>query len=117
MRGGWSLVENEWGRDPGVRMMRAVFNAMEEAQNRMLEALAIGPMDPRLRRWREVSLGLWERCWGSMVHSGAQDAHEKASGLYLACLSRVLGRDGVAVPEGLIPKDGEVEKVMREVLP
>lgn len=113
------MVEDEWGRDPAVRMMRAVFRTMEEAQKGMLGALGIGPFDPRLRRWREIALGLWERCWGRMARSGAgaQDQEQKAAGLYLACLSRVLSRDGVSVPVGLLPKDEEINKLMREVLP
>ena len=110
-------MEDEWGRDPAVRMMRAVFRAMEEAQKGMLGALGIGSFDPRLRRWREIALGLWERCWGRMARSRVQNSEEKAAALYLACLSRVLARDGVEVPAGLLPRDEEIERVMREVLP
>lgn len=111
------MADDEWGTDQAVRMMRVVFRSMEEAQNSMLGALGIAPFDPRLRRWREIALGLWKRFWGRTARSGAPDPEEKAAGLYLACLSRVLARDGVEVPAGLLPRDEEIERVMREVLP
>ena len=110
------MVEDEWGRDPNVQMMRGVFRTMEEAQNRMLENLGILPFDQRLRHWRQITLGLWEKCWGRMLQSGVRGEGEKAASLYLHCLSRVMGREGVSVPEGVLPNDKEVEKLIMEVL-
>jgi hypothetical protein len=44
--------------------MGKVFTAMEQAQHEFLGRLDIAPSDPRLRRWREQALALFERCWG-----------------------------------------------------
>ena len=111
------MVEDEWGRDPNVQRMRRVFRAMEEAQSRMLDELGILPFDPRLKRWRQITLGLWEKCWGRMLQSGVGGHGEKAASLYIHCLSRVMGREGVSVHEGVLPNDKEAEKLIMEVLP
>lgn len=111
------MVEDEWGRDPNVQMMRRVFRAMEEAQSRMLDEVGILPFDPRLKRWRQITLGLWEKCWGRMLQSGVQGHGEKAGSLYVHCLSRVMGREGVPVHEEVLPNDKEVKKLIMEVLP
>lgn len=111
------MVIDEWGRDPNVRIMRGVFRAMEDAQKTILDELGIPPFDPRLRRWREIALGLWERCWGRMHQSGIPGDGERAAGMYLHCLSRVMGREGVDIPEEMLPDDKEVKRVLMEVLP
>ncbi len=111
------MIEDEWGRDPNVQMMRGVFRTMEDAQKKVLDRLGIPPFDPRLRRWREIALGLWERCWGRMVQSGAGGPGEGAASLYVHCLSRVMAREGVEIPEVMLPNDNEVKKLVREVLP
>ena len=111
------MVEDEWGRDPNVRVMRGIFRAVEEAQEKVLEDLGILPFDLRLRRWLEITLGLWERCWSRMHEFNVPGDGERAAGIYLHCLSRVMGREGVHIPEEMLPNDKEVEKVVMEVLP
>ncbi|HOE16304.1 MAG TPA: hypothetical protein PLX02_05260 [Syntrophorhabdaceae bacterium] len=105
-----------WGRDPQVRYMREVFGGIESAQNEMLLKVSIDPHDERLRRLREVALKLFEGTWVTAIQRGVAKSREDAGAVYLFCLARALSMRGIDVPGEALPKNGAIEKFMKEVL-
>jgi hypothetical protein len=108
--------KDEWGKDPSVQIMRKVFKEMETAQHELLSRLAISPSDPRIRRWREKSLALFEQAWGKANRIGISMDASMASAVYCHCLAKVIDSEGHEVPEGVVSKGKDVAWLFEEVL-
>jgi hypothetical protein len=107
---------DEWGKDPSVQIMRKVFKEMETAQHDLLSRLAISPYDPRVRKWREKSLALFEQAWEVASRIGIGMDEAMASTVYCQCLAKVIDSEGNEIPEGVVPKGKEVAWLFKEVL-
>jgi hypothetical protein len=99
-----------WGMDPSVQILRKVFKGMEKAQQEFLKGLNILPYDLRIRRWREQALVLFERAWDVANRMGVTMNEQTASAIYIHCLAKILGSEGINIPAGILP---EVEKELR----
>jgi hypothetical protein len=108
---------DEWGRDPSVRAMRRVFAAMEAAQKEFIKNLGLSPFDPRLRRWREKALGVFDALWVRIAGADLKLSEEEAGALYVHGLGKSMTREGMDVPHGVLPRSGELEKILKEVFP
>jgi hypothetical protein len=106
---------DEWGKDPSVQIMRRVFKEMEKAQHELLERLNIPPYDLRIRRWRDQALSLFERAWGIANRIGVPIDEQTASAVYVHCLAKIMGSEGIEVPAGTLPEAKSVESILREV--
>jgi hypothetical protein len=91
---------DESRRDAAIQLMRKVFAVMEQAQQEFLGELDIAPADPRLRRWREQALALFERCWGIVSQMGIAMDAVKASVVYCAMLVRIMNAEGIGAEVG-----------------
>jgi hypothetical protein len=107
---------DEWVQDPSVLIMRKVFKEMETAQHEFLRRLDISPTDPRIRRWREQSLALFEQAWEVANRNGISMDEAMASVVYCHCLAKVIDSEGHKVPEGIVPKGKDVAWLFKEVL-
>jgi hypothetical protein len=107
---------DEWGKDPSVQIMRKVFKEMETVQHELLSRLDISPYDPRIRRWREKSLALFEQAWEVANRIGISMDEAMASTVYCQCLAKVIDSEGHEVPEGIVPKGKDVAWLFKEVL-
>jgi hypothetical protein len=107
---------DEWAQDPSVQIMRKVFKEMETAQHELLSRLAISPYDPRIRKWREKSLALFEQAWGKANQNGISMDASMAAAVYCHCLAKVIDSEGNEVPEGVVPKGKDVAWLFEEVL-
>jgi hypothetical protein len=106
--------EDEWGRDPSVRLLRRVFSHIEREQNKLLDHLQISPLDSRLRPWREAALGFFEKAWDAADRQGLARDERSAALLYLEVLARTLRSNGIDVPAEWVPCDEEISRVLRE---
>jgi hypothetical protein len=95
--------------------MRRVFKEMEKAQHEFLARLSILPYDPRMRKWRDQALALFERSWGVGNRMGIPVDEQTASAVYVHCLAKVMGSDGIKIPAGLLPETKGVENILGEV--
>jgi len=95
---------DEFGRDPSVRAMRRVFAAMEAAQGEFIVNLGLPLFDQRLRRWRERALAVFEASWARTARSGVELSETEAGALYVHCLGKIMTREGMDLPENLLPK-------------
>jgi len=109
------MASDEWGRDPGVQMMRKVFREMELAQADLLKATGISIWDPRLRRWREVALVAFERASASAARRRIDLREEQAGALYVHCLARTMMRDGIKASDSR-QSDETIKRLVEEVL-
>ena len=108
------MGSDEWGKDPAVQMMRKVFRQMELAQGELLKATGISIWDPRLRRWREVSLAAFERASTNAAKRGIDLREHQAGALYARCLARTMMREGIGdsdSPQG----DEMIKRLVEEV--
>jgi hypothetical protein len=108
--------DDTWGQDPQVRYMRTVFAAVERTQSEFLRTLGISSVDPRLRRFREVALALFERSWSVAARRGLKTDEDSAAALYLFCLGRALSMRGIEVPPASLPGDEKLKRIVDEVL-
>ena len=108
------MASDEWGRDPAVQTMRKVFRQMELAQGELLEAVGISIWDPRLRRWREVSLAVFERAWANAARRGIDLREDQTSALYAHCLSRTMMREGIGASDSR-QSDETIKRLVEEV--
>jgi hypothetical protein len=106
---------DEWGRHPSVQVMRRVFKGMEKSLEEILERLDISPYDHRIRRWMEKALAKFEISWGAANQSGVVMNENIAPAVYAHCLVKVIGSEGVEIPEGILSAEKEVEKLIDEV--
>lgn len=107
---------DEWGKDPTVQFMRGVFKAMEKAQHELLKRLDIIPYDPRIRRWRDQALALFERAWGAANRKGLPVDEHTASSVYVHCLAKVMGAERINIPTGILPEAKNIEGILKEVI-
>ena len=107
---------DSWGKDPSVRIMRGVFSRMEEAQGELLKHMCIEPLDARLKNWRENALKCFERTWIHGANRGIHLSEEKAAAIYVHCLARAMVSEGISVPREVLPKDEDIEMLLKEVL-
>ena len=111
------MVEpDSWGKDPSVRIMRGVFSRMEEAQGELLQRMRIALLDTRLRKWREIALQCFEQAWIHEANRGIHLSEEKAAAIYVRCLARTMVSEGISVPLEVLPKDEDIEMLLKEVL-
>ena len=108
------MDEDEWGRDPSVRSMRSAFAAIEAAQNRFLDALGFSRIDKRLRQWRKMTLSLFEQGCAVAARRGMPLAEKDATDLYLCCLAKVLGTQGIEAPRGCVPDNPAMMRLLQE---
>jgi hypothetical protein len=106
---------DEWGKDPSVQTLRKVFKGMEKAQHDLLEQLDILPFDLRIRRWRDQALALFERTWGIANRMGITLDEQTASAVYVHCLAKIMGSEGINIPAGILPDAKSVESIFKEV--
>jgi len=109
-------VDDDWGRDPSVQMMRQVFSRMEVVQEEFLKHLNIAPLDARLRHWRETALGCFERAWVYATRRAIHFEEEKAAAVYIHCLARGMALEGINIPPGALPQDQDIEMLLTEAL-
>jgi hypothetical protein len=105
---------DEWAKDPSVRMMRRVFEKMESTQSGFLAQLRISFLDERIRLWRERTLVIFERMWAYSMQNGISMNEKKAADIYIFSLARVMGSDGMKIPERLLPCDPDISKIFGE---
>ena len=105
---------DEWARDPSVRMMRKIFEKMEDAQSAILADLNVSPLDERVRSWRERALMIFERLWSHIIRKGVSLDENGAADIYVFSLTRILGSDGIEIPEGLVPLEHDFHKLFEE---
>jgi hypothetical protein len=106
---------DESGKDPSVQIMRKVFKEMEKAQHELLKRLDIIPYDLRIKRWRGQALALFERTWDVANRMGVTMNEHMASAIYVHCLAKIMGSDGINIPAGLLPEAETVERIFKEV--
>ncbi len=111
------MTDNDtWGRDPQVRYMRGVFAAIEKAQKGFLETAGVPSGDDRLRRFREMALKFFERSWAYAMQRGLGDDENSAAAIYIFCLARAMSTRGIDIPQGSLPTDPKLKKLVDEVL-
>ena len=106
---------DEWGKDPSVQIMRKVFKGMEKAQHELLKRLDIMPYDPRIRRWRDQALALFERAWGVANRMAITMDEHTASAVYVHCLAKIMGAERINIPADILPEAKSVERIFKEV--
>jgi hypothetical protein len=106
---------DQWGNDPSVQNMRKVFKGMEKAQHELLKRLDIIPYDLRIRRWRGKALALFERTWGASNRMGVTMNEHTAPAIYIHCLAKIMGSEGINIPAGILPEAENVERIFKEV--
>ena len=109
-------LNDDFGHDPSVQMMRKIFSSMEKAQWDMLEKMKISAFDDRLRSIRKTALNLFEKAFPLAVSKG-MDLDEKTSAvLYVFCLAQSIKPVGIDVPDIFLPDDKPIEELVTEAL-
>lgn len=88
---------------------------METSLGEILGQLAISPYDPRIRGWLEKALAKFEQSWGVAHQMGISMNEEKAPAVYAHCLAKIMGAEGVEIPEGTLPQEKQTQKLVNEV--
>jgi len=107
---------DEWGRDPSVRAMRGIFKTMEDAVDDLLKQLNISPLDHRVRGWLEQALANYERAWVEARRQGVPMDEKMATAVYGHCLVKVIGADGIKIPDKALAMESDVGELIREVV-
>jgi hypothetical protein len=107
--------KDTWGSDPSIQVMRKVFHAMELEQQAFLKQLAIAPDDPRLRKWREQALALFERAWGVANQLAIAMDEQTAAAVYCSLLAKIMGAEGIVITAVLLPAGEDVTRLMKAV--
>lgn len=107
---------DEWGRDPSVRAMRGIFKTMEDSVDDLLTQLNISPLDHRVRGWLEQALAGFERAWAEANRSGIRMDETMATAIYVHCLVKVIGAEGIKVPERVYAADKVLERELDSIL-
>jgi len=106
---------DEWGRDPSVRAMRSIFKAMEDSLDDLLKQLDISPFDHRVRGWLEQALAKYERAWAKASRMGIRMDEKMATAVYAHCLVKIIGSEGIKIPESLLAIEKDVARLTCEV--
>ena len=64
-----------------------------------------------------MARALFEKAWSEAGARGLGAGEEKAAAIYLFCLAALMVRDGVEVPETALPRDPDIENIIREINP
>ena len=88
---------DEFGSDPNVQIMRRIFAKIEESQKIIIRTLDISPIDPRLRKWREIARDEYERSFHERIRRGGPINDNEASTIYIDCFVKVLIQDGIDI--------------------
>ena len=107
---------DEWGRDPSVKATRRIFKEMEKSLDDLLEQLNISPLDHRIRGWLEQALAKYERAWGEASRMGVSMDEKMAPAVYAHCLVKVIGSEGIKIPEGRLTVNKDVERELSSLL-
>lgn len=111
------MVDSDtWGYDPQIRYMRGVFAAVEKAQREFLATAGISSMDERLRRFRETALKYFEHSWAYVMQRGLAGDESSAVAIYILCLARAMSARGINIPQGSLPADQKLIKLVEEAL-
>jgi hypothetical protein len=94
--------------------MRQVFAWMEKAQASLLTNLTVSPIDVRLRHAREEALVHFERLWPAAAKRGLLRTEEEVAALYLHCLSKGMRSSGIEVPNDLLQRNKEIDRLLQE---
>ena len=105
---------DEWEIDPAIQRMRKVFRQMELAQGELVKEAGIAMWDPRLRRWREISLAAFERAWANATRRGVNLREDQAGVVYAHCLARTMMRDGIEAGDSR-QCDETIKRLVEEV--
>lgn len=107
---------DEWGRDPSVKAMRRIFKAMEKSLDDLLEQLNISPFDHRIKGWLEQALAKYERAWGEASRRGVTMDEKMAPAVYAHCLVKVIGSEGITIPESRLTVNKDDERELSTLL-
>lgn len=107
---------DEWGRDPSIKAMRRVFGAMEKSLDDLLEQLNISPFDHRIRSWLEQALAKYELAWGAASRKGVRMDEKMASAVYAHCLVKVIGAEGIEIPENQSTANKDIERELSSLI-
>jgi len=103
---------DEWGRDSSVKAMRRVFKEMEKSLNDFLEQLNISPFDHRIKGWLEQTLAKYERALGEASRMGVPMDEKMAPAIYVHCLVKVIGSEGIKIPESLFAIEKDISDLV-----
>lgn len=93
------MPEDQWGYDPQVRALRAIFATVEQAQDALLAEMGLSPLDPRLAAWRRRALDVFERAWSQAARQGLSLDADLVAALYARALAaQAVGEDLPAPP-------------------
>ena len=84
------MMQDEFGGDPAVQMMRRVFGEMEKVQWRWIEKSGLSPFDERLRGIRESVLRAFEQAWAQRAGQGVSLTENDYARVYEACFQKIL---------------------------
>ena len=106
---------DEWGRDPAVKGMRRIFSEMEARHKNLLWELSISSHDPRLRRWREQALSLFNHAWSKASRLKIAMDPGKVGSMYAAGFLKILRKEGILPPATVLSDDADIEMLLKEV--
>ena len=106
-------MNDEWGHNPQVQMMRRVFAAMEKVQAEYLRSTRVDPYDPGLRRARDIALLVFERAWPTQAGRADMAPEKEAETLYLSCLKYALRKTGLFMDETGAGEDERFDRLIR----
>ncbi|MBI4798867.1 MAG: hypothetical protein HY794_09075 [Desulfarculus sp.] len=101
---------------PQDQHLRQVYEALLAAQARLIAAMGLSELDPRLAPAREEARRRFLRAWPRAIKRGLAKEPQGASDLYLCCLARGLSRQGLSPPPELLPAEGLYFALAAEVL-
>lgn len=101
---------------PQAQHLRAVYQALLAAQARLIAAMGLSELDPRLAPAREEAKRHFLRAWPRAIKRGLAQDPPGAADLYLCCLARGLSRQGLQPPPDLLPSEGVYFALAAEVL-
>ena len=106
---------DQWDRDPSVQKMRKVFKGMETSLEEILGRLDIAPFDQRIRGWLKTALEKFETSWVVANQMGIAMNEKRAPAVYAHCLVKVIGSDGIEIPEGILAEEKDTARIIHEV--
>lgn len=104
------------GPDPQAPRLRLAYDAMFAAQARLIAAMGLSQLDPRLAPARAEAKRRFLRVWPRAGKRGLAGEPAGAADLYLCCLARGLSQQGLKVPPELLPGDSVYFALAAEVL-
>jgi hypothetical protein len=109
------MEQDNWGRDPAVQQTRRIFAEMEQTQKTLLGQARLSPFDGRLRSLRETALNLFDRATARAAGKGIRLTDNAMIGIYTGCLQQAMENAGIEISQDLLPDDGTLRALVREV--